>query len=60
MKASRKEQIAYKGTRIRWTSDFAKLTLETRRHWRDSFKERKNKNAQNFEPRILHRDKIPL
>ena len=52
LKATRgKQQITYKGTSIRLSTDFSTETLQARREWHDIFKVMKGKNLQ---PRILY------
>ena len=46
-----KQQITYKGTPIRLSSDFSTETLQARREWHDIFKVMKGKNLK---PRILY------
>ena len=47
LKATReKQQITYKGTPIRLSSDFSTETLQARREWHDIFKVMKAKNLQ--------------
>ena len=54
LKAAReKQQITYKGTPIRLTTDFSAETLQARREWHDIFKVMKGKNVQ---PRLLNQD----
>ena len=46
-----KLQITYKGTPIRFSTDFSTETLQARREWHDIFKVMKGKNLQS---RILY------
>ena len=51
LKAAReKQQITYKGTRIRLTADFSEETLQGRRKWHDILNVMKGNNLQ---PRLL-------
>ena len=51
LKATReKQQITYKGTPIRLSSDFSAETLQARKKWQDIFKVIKGENPQ---PRII-------
>ena len=50
-----KQQITYKGTPIRLTTDFSAETLQARREWHDIFKVMKGKNLQ---PRLLYPARI--
>ena len=56
LKAARgKQQITYKGIRIRLTADLSAETLQARREWQDIFKDMKGKNLQ---PRLLYPARI--
>ena len=56
LKATReKQQITYKGTPIRLSSDFSAETLQARKKWQDIFKVIKGENPQ---PRIIHSAKL--
>ena len=45
LKATRgKQQITYKGTPIRLSTDFSTETVQVRREWHDTFKVMKRKN----------------
>ena len=56
LKATReKQQITYKGTPIRLTTDFSAETVQTRREWHDILKVMKGKNLQ---PRLLYLARI--
>ena len=56
LKAAReKQQITYKETPIRLTTDFSAETLQARREWHDILKVMKGKNLQ---PRLLHPARI--
>ena len=56
LKAAReKQQITYKGIRIRLTADLSAETLQARRGWQDTFKVMKGKNLQ---PGLLYPARI--
>ena len=56
LKAAReKQQIIYKGIRIRLTADLSAETLQARREWKDIFKVMKEKNLQ---PQLLYPARI--
>ena len=56
LKAARgKQQITYKGIRIRLRADLSAETLQARREWQDIFKVKKGKNLQ---PRLLYPARI--
>ena len=56
LKAAReKQQITYKGIRIRLTADLSAETLQARREWQDIFKVMKGKNLQ---PRLPYPARI--
>ena len=46
LKASKKQQIIYKGNPRRLTADLSAETLQARREWQDIFKVMKGKNLQ--------------
>ena len=49
LKATReKQQITYKGIRIKITADLSAETLQARREWQDIFKVMKGKNLQQI------------
>ena len=53
--AREKQQITYKGIRIRLTADLSAETLQARRVWQDIFQVMKGKNLQ---PRLLYPARI--
>ena len=56
LKATRgKQQVTYKGTSIRLSTDFSTETLQTRREWHDIFQVMKGENLQ---PRLLYPTKL--
>ena len=56
LKAAReKQQITYKGIRIKLTADLSAETLQARRKWQDIFKVMKGENLQ---PRLLYPARI--
>ena len=56
LKAEReKQQVTYKGTPIRLTSDFSAETLQVRREWHDIFKVMEGENLQR---RLLYPARI--
>ena len=52
---SKKQQIIYKGTLIRLSTDVSAETLQVRKKWHDIFKVMNGKNKQ---PRILYVEKF--
>ena len=58
LKAAReKETVAYKGIPIRFSVDFSKKSLQTRRGWKEAFKVMKGKDLP---PRLLYPAKLSL
>jgi hypothetical protein len=52
-----KKQITYKGKPIKIIADFSTETLKARRAWSEIFRAL---NENNFNPRILYAEKLPL
>ena len=58
LKAAReKETVIYKGVPMKLSADFSKVTLQTRRGWKEVFKVMK---GRDLHPRLLYPAKLPF